>query len=91
MIYTEGKSGMSYAKRFNVTSVTRDKEYGISQRDDGVSGIPLPIPTAKLESSAAIILLPSTAKKKEFDFYFEQLEIKNRGVLGNQVTKYPIR
>jgi len=31
------------------------------------------------------------AKKKEFDFYFEELEIKNRGSMGNQVTHYPIK
>ena len=30
-------------------------------------------------------------KKKEFDFYFEELEIKGRGSIGNKVTKYPIK
>jgi topoisomerase-4 subunit A len=32
-----------------------------------------------------------TARIKELDFYFEELEIKGRGSIGNQVTKYPIR
>ena len=32
MIYTDGDSGTSYAKRFNVTGVTRDKEYDLTQR-----------------------------------------------------------
>ena len=31
MIYTDGGSGVSYAKRFNVTGVTRDKEYDLDQ------------------------------------------------------------
>lgn len=39
-----------------------------------------------------IILSPNcSARNKEFDFYFETLEIKGRSSLGNQVTKYPIR
>ena len=39
-----------------------------------------------------IILSPNcSARNKELDFYFEELEIKNRGSIGNQVTKYPIK
>jgi topoisomerase-4 subunit A len=39
-----------------------------------------------------VLLSPnSTAKKKEFDFYFEELDIKGRGSMGNQVTKHPIK
>jgi topoisomerase IV subunit A len=39
-----------------------------------------------------IVLTPgSSAHKKEFDFYFEELAIKGRSSLGNQVTKYPIK
>ena len=33
----------------------------------------------------------SSARQKEFEFSFEDIEIKNRSSLGNQVTKYPIR
>jgi topoisomerase-4 subunit A len=37
-----------------------------------------------------IVLTPgSSARNKEFDYYFEELEIKGRGSMGNQVTKYP--
>ena len=92
MIYVDGKSGISYAKRFNVTGVTRDKEYDLGKED----------PKSKVHYFSAnpngeaevvrVILSPnSTARHKEFDFYFEELEIKNRSSLGNQVTKYPIR
>jgi topoisomerase IV subunit A len=39
-----------------------------------------------------VILSPNcTARNKEFEFYFEELEIKSRGSMGNQVTKYPVR
>jgi topoisomerase-4 subunit A len=34
MIYLDGKSGVSYAKRFNVTGVTRDKEYDLTKGSD---------------------------------------------------------
>ena len=38
-----------------------------------------------------IILSPNcSARNKEFDFYFEELEIKGRSSMGNQVTKYPV-
>jgi len=93
MIYTDGKSGMSYAKRFNVTGVTRDKEYDLTKGDDSKSRVNyLSVnPNGEAEVVHVILSASSTAKKKEFDFYFEELEIKGRGVLGNQVTKYPIR
>jgi topoisomerase-4 subunit A len=93
MIYTDGKNGMSYAKRFNVTGVTRDKEYDLTKGDDNKSRVNyLSVnPNGEAEVVHVILSASSTAKKKEFDFYFEELEIKGRGVLGNQVTKYPIR
>ncbi|HVS95894.1 MAG TPA: DNA gyrase/topoisomerase IV subunit A [Puia sp.] len=93
MVYTDGKSGVSYAKRFNVTGVTRDKEYDVAKGGDPKTRVNYLSANPNGEAEVVhIVLSPSsTAKKKEFDFYFEQLEIKNRGVLGNQVTKYPIR
>ncbi|HEY4337192.1 MAG TPA: DNA gyrase/topoisomerase IV subunit A [Puia sp.] len=92
MIYVDGKSGISYAKRFNVTGITRDKEYDLG-KDDPKSKVHYLTANANGEAEVVkIVLSPaSTAKKKEFDFYFEELEIKNRSSLGNQVTKYPIR
>lgn len=45
------------------------------------------------EAEVVKILLSAgcTARIKEFDFYFEELAVKGRSSLGNQVTKYPIR
>src|SRR4029453_10499604 len=34
MIYSDGKGALSYAKRFNVTGVTRDKEYDLTKGDE---------------------------------------------------------
>jgi topoisomerase-4 subunit A len=92
MIYVDGKSGISYAKRFNVTGVTRDKEYDLA-KEDAKSKVHYLTANANGEAEVVrVVLSPSsTARHKEFDFYFEEQEIKNRSSLGNQVTKYPIR
>lgn len=92
MIYLDGKSGVSYAKRFNVTGVTRDKEYDLTR---GTEKSKVHYFTANLNGEAEVvkvILSPNcTARIKEFDFFFEELEIKGRGSMGNQVTKYPVK
>jgi topoisomerase-4 subunit A len=92
MIYVDGKSGVSYAKRFNVTGVTRDKEYDLA-KEDPKSKVHYFTANANGEAEIVRVVLSasSTARHKEFDFAFEELEIKNRSSLGNQVTKYPIR
>jgi len=93
MIYVDGKSGISYAKRFNVTGITRDKEYDLTKTDDAKSRVHYfsANPNGEAEVVRVILSPSSSARHKEFDFYFEELEIKNRTSLGNQVTKYPIR
>jgi topoisomerase-4 subunit A len=92
MIYVDGKTGVSYAKRFNVTGVTRDKEYDLTKGAEK-SRVHYFTTNANGEAEVVkIILSPNcSAKKKELEFYFEELEIKGRGSIGNQVTKYPIK
>src|SRR5258708_4579539 len=90
--HSDVKSGVSYAKRFNVTAATRDNEYDLG-KDDPNSKVHYFTPNSNGEAEIVrVVLSPSsTARHKEFDFAFEELEIKNRSSLGNQVTKYPIR
>lgn len=92
MIYLDGKSGVSYAKRFNVTGITRDKEYDLTR---GSEKSKVHYFTANLNGEAEVVkvlLSPNcTARIKEFDFFFEELEIKGRNSMGNQVTKYPVK
>ncbi len=92
VIYVDGKTGTSFAKRFNVTGITREKEYDLTK---GTEKSKVHYFTANANGEAEvvkIILSPNcNAKKKEFDFYFEELEIKGRGSMGNTVTKYPIK
>jgi len=92
MIYVDGKTGVSFAKRFNVTGITRDKEYDMTKGSDKSKVHYLSVNANGEAEVVKIVLSPNcSAKKKELDFYFEELEIKNRGSIGNQVTKYPIK
>ncbi|MCX6319546.1 MAG: DNA gyrase/topoisomerase IV subunit A [Bacteroidetes bacterium] len=92
MIYSDGKGGMSYAKRFNVTGVTRDKEYDLTKGDDKSKVHYLSVnPNGEAEVVKIVLTPGSSARIKEFDFYFEELTIKGRSSMGNQVTKYAIK
>lgn len=92
MIYVDGKSGISFAKRFNVTGITRDKEYDLTK---GSEKSRLHYFTANPNGEAEVVrilLTPgSSARNKELEFYFESLDIKSRTSIGNQVTKYPVK
>ena len=92
MIYSDGKGGLSYAKRFNVTGVTRDKEYDLTRGDEKSKVHYLSVnPNGEAEVVKIVLTPGSSARIKEFDFYFEELAIKGRSSMGNQVTKYPIK
>lgn len=91
-VYKDGASGKSFVKRFNVTGVTRDKEYDVSK---GTPNSRLHYLTANPNAESEVVTVRldsrSSARIKEFDFDFATLEIKGRGVLGNIITKYPVR
>lgn len=92
MIYTDGKGGVSYAKRFNVTGVTRDKEYNLTKGDEKSKVHYLSVNANGEAEIVKVTLTPgSPARIKEFDFSFVDLAIKGRSSMGNQVTKYAIR
>lgn len=92
LIYSDGASGFSYAKRFNVTGITRDKEYDLTKGSDKSKVLYLSA-NANGEAEVVKVLLSqgSKARIKELDYFFEELEIKGRGSMGNQVTKYAVR
>ena len=92
MVYTDGTSGVSFAKRFNVTGITRDKEYDLTKGSDKSKVQYFSVNANGEAEVVKITLSPNcSARIKEFDFYFETLDIKGRGSMGNQVTKYPVR
>ncbi len=92
MAYVDGKSGRTYVKRFNVTAITRDREYDMTK---GTKGTKMHYFSANPNGEAEIVTVQlsqgSKAKKKVFDFDFGELAIKGRGSQGNIMTRYPVR
>ena len=92
VIYREGKSSVYYAKRFAVTSVTRDKEYDITT---GLPGSQIVWFTANHNGEAETVrvqLRPKPKlKKTSFEYDFSTLAVKSKTVRGNLVSKYAIR
>lgn len=92
MAYSDGKSGRSFVKRFNVTAITRDREYDLTQ---GNPNSKLLYFSANPNGEAEIVVVQlsagATAKIKIFDYHFAELEIKGRSSQGNILTKYPVK
>ncbi|MCC6186636.1 MAG: DNA gyrase/topoisomerase IV subunit A [Chitinophagaceae bacterium] len=92
LVYLDGKSGIAYGKRFNVTGVTRDKEYDLTKGNPNSKVLYFSAnPNGEAEIIAITLSPGSKARVKNLDFYFESLDIKGRGAGGNQVSKYPIK
>ena len=92
MIYRDGKSGPSYIKRFNVTGVTRDKVYPLTQDKPGSQMLYFSHnPNGEAEVISVLLRQVGNVKKLKFDIDFADLAIKGRGSKGNLVTKYPIK
>ncbi len=92
MIYMDGSNSKSFAKRFNVTGVTRDKEYFVAKEHEKSKVHYLSInPNGEAEVVRIVLTPGCKAHKKEFEFNFAELEITGRGSKGITVTKYPIK
>ena len=92
MIYVDGKTGISFAKRFNVTGITRDKEYDLTKGSERSRVHYFSAnPNGEAESVRIVLSPTSSARIKELDFFFEEMEIKGRSSIGNQVTKYSVK
>ena len=91
VVYRDGKKGPCFIKRFNVTSMTRDKEYDLTQ---GTPGSKIMYFTANPNGEAEIIkvtLDPNPKLKKIFvDKDFSEIIIKGRASKGNLLTKFPV-
>jgi len=92
MIYRDGKSGPSYIKRFNVSGVTRDKPYDLTNETAGSQVVYFSHnPNGEAEVITILLRQVGTIKKLKFDIDFAKLAIKGRASKGNLVTKYPIK
>jgi topoisomerase-4 subunit A len=92
MAYLDAKSGRTYVKRFNVSAITRDREYDLTK---GAPSSKIHYFAAHPNGEAEVVQVQltqsSTAKVKQFDYNFAELDIKGRAANGNILTKYPIR
>ena len=92
MIYVDGANTVSYGKRFNVTGITRDKEYDLTKGSDKSKVHYFSANHNGEAEVVKIVLSPNShARIKEVDYFFEELEIKGRSSQGNQVTKHAIK
>ena len=92
VIYREGKTSLSYAKRFAVTGITRDKEYDITQGTPGSTILWFTVNGNAEAETVKIYLRPRPKLKKLIDEYdFSELGIKGRASRGNLVSKNPIQ
>ncbi|MBR6018555.1 MAG: DNA gyrase/topoisomerase IV subunit A [Paludibacteraceae bacterium] len=92
VVYRDGRGGIYYMKRFNVTGVTRDKEYDLTQ---GKPGSRIVYFTANPNGEAEVIrvaLKPALhLKKLEVLKDLSELAIKSRTARGNVLTKYDVK
>ena len=92
VIYREGKTSLSYAKRFAVTSVTRDKEYDITQGTPGSQILWFTVNHNGEAETVKIYFRQRAKLKKLIDEYdFSNLLIKGKASRGNLVSKNPIQ
>lgn len=92
LIYRDGSNGSSFVKRFQVTGVTRDKLYDLTQGTKGTSVLHFTAnPNGEAESLLIHLRALQRLKKLRFDFDFADLAIKGRSAKGNTLTKYPIK
>jgi topoisomerase IV subunit A len=92
MVYWDGKTGVCYAKRFNVTAITRDKEYDLTKGSSNSRCLYLTAhPNGESEVISVALSPNSRARIKEFEFDFGEMAIKSRSSQGNILTKYPVK
>jgi topoisomerase-4 subunit A len=92
MIYRDGKSGPSYIKRYNVSGVTRDKLYNLTNGNKGSQILYFTCnPNGEAEVITIILRQIGSIKKLKWDLDFAEMTIKGRASKGNLVSKYPIK
>jgi len=92
MAYIDGATQVTYIKRFNVTSVTREREYDLTQGTKGTKMMYFTAnPNGEAESVTAYFKPLAKLKKLRMDFDFMELAIKGRSSKGNILSKNPIK
>src|SRR5690606_17649283 len=92
MVYRDGSKGASYIKRFSVTSITRDREYDMTNGSKGSSMLYFSAnPNGEAEVVTVFLRQVGSIKKLKWDIDFAEVLIKGRNSTGNLVTKHPVK
>src|SRR5690606_27014268 len=92
MIYRDGSKGPSYVKRFAVTSITRDKEYDLTNGNKGSMVWYFSAnPNGEAEMVTVHLRQVGSIKKLKWDLDFAEVLIKGRASKGNVVTKHAVK
>jgi topoisomerase-4 subunit A len=88
MMYQDGKGGPTLMKRFNVKSITREKEYDLTRGTKGSKLLYFNVhPNGEREVVTVVLRARPHLKRLKFDIDLGDLLIKGRGAAGNRVTK----
>ena len=91
--YKDGKSGITFMKRFNIPTLSRDREYDVTM---GTPKSRITYFTANANGEAEVIKVTlkeqqkTKVKKLVFDQDFSEIDVKGRGARGNILTKYDV-
>jgi topoisomerase-4 subunit A len=92
MIYRDGPKGITFMKRFNVTGVTREKEYDLTKGTAGSEVFYFTVnPNGETDKVQVQLRQVSGLRKFELDVDFAELPVKARSATGNIVTKYSVK
>ncbi|OMP30666.1 DNA gyrase/topoisomerase IV subunit A [Mangrovimonas sp. DI 80] len=92
MMYRDGKGGPTYVKRFNVTAITRDREYDLTNGAKNSAVLYFSAnPNGEAEVVTVLLRQVGSIKKLKWDLDFAEILIKGRASKGNLVTKYSVK
>ncbi len=91
VVYRDGKTGVSYIKRFPVTSVTRDKVYDLTQGTEQSKVLYFSAnPNGEAEVIKVYLKPKPKLRKLILEFDFQEIAIKGKQTKGNILTKHDI-
>ncbi|MBQ0769962.1 MAG: DNA gyrase/topoisomerase IV subunit A, partial [Bizionia sp.] len=92
LVYKDGSKGPSYIKRFAVTSITRDKEYDLTNGNKNSKALYFSAnPNGEAEVITVYLRQVGSVKKLKWDIDFADILIKGRASKGNLVSKHPVK
>ncbi len=92
MIYSDGPKGITFIKRFNVTGITREKEYDLTKGTPNSFVHWFTInPNGEAEKIQVVLKPAPGLRKFEIDTDFAEIPVKGRSSTGNIVTKYAVK